>query len=82
MDEDSNNNFSESKGCSSKLPRNISEKRMIGKNVRCLSKLVTRVLLNPHKRKNFEIILANSHIFKSLSHMGYPGILFRTFKGG
>ena len=87
MNEDANNKFSESKDRSSKQPRNISEKRMFGKNVRCLSKLVTRVLLNPHKRKKIEIILANSHfanshIFKSLSHMGYPGILFRTFKGG
>ena len=82
MDEDANNKFSESKDFSSKPPRNISEKRMFGKNVRHLSKLVTRVLLNPHKRKKIEIILANSHVFKSLFHMGYPGILFRTFKAG
>ena len=81
-DEDANNKISESKDHSSKLPRNISEKRMFGKNVRCLSKLVTRALLNPHKQKKIEIILANSHVFKSLSHMGYPGVLFRTFKGG
>ena len=81
-DEDANNKFSESKDHSSKLPRNLSEKRMFRKNVRCLSKLVTSVLLNPRKRKKFEIILANSHVFKSLYHMGYPGILFRTFKGG
>ena len=82
VDEDANNKISESKDHSSKLPRNISEKRMFGKNVRCLSKLVTRALLNPHKQKKIEIILANSHVFKSLSHMGYPGVLFRTFKGG
>ena len=63
-DEDANNNFSESKDCSSKLPRNISEKRMFGKNVRRLSKLVTRALLNPRKLNYFEIILANSHVFK------------------
>ena len=49
VNEDANNKFSESKDRSSKWPRNISEKRMFGKNVRGLSKLVTRVLLNPHK---------------------------------
>ena len=39
-DEDANNKFSESKDRSSKPPRNISEKKMFGKNVRHLSKLV------------------------------------------
>ena len=63
VDEDANNKFSESKDNSSKPPRNILEKRMFGKNVRHLSKLVTRVLLNPCKQKNFEIILANSHVY-------------------
>ena len=50
-DEDTspNNKFSETKDQSRKLPRNILEKRMFGKNVRCLSKLVTRALLNPCK---------------------------------
>ena len=48
-DEDAKNKFSESKDHSSKPPRNILEKRMFGKNVRRLLKLVTRALLNPHK---------------------------------
>ena len=81
-DEDANNKFSESKYCSSKLPRNISEKRMFGKNVRHLLKLVTRALLNPHKRKNFEIILANSHVFKVYLTWDIQEYYLEHLKGG
>ena len=81
-DEDTNNKFSESKDHSSKPPRNISEKRMFGKNVRHLSKLVTRALLNPCKRKNFEIILANSHVFKVYLTWDIQKYYLEHLKGG
>ena len=81
-DEDAKDKFSESKDRSSKPPRNISEKRMFGKNVRRLLKLVTRALLNPHKRKNFEIILANSHVFKVYLTWDIQEYYLEHLKGG